>query len=392
MHLCANLVVLPRRLCVEGTQTRTRRAFDCRRVCAAATSGPTAQGAACPSGARQDPAGGVRASAIEPSTNCRSRGLQRRYCAALACGQPKRTTVAGCPTQRSPAFFSSVVRAQATALACTLPQDSGRPLSRWSSAELAQRVHDSRIAPAISAATIRRWLRQERIKPWQYRYWQKPTDPRFLEKAAVVLRLYERAAALARQGQIIICADEKTCMQALTVGGGVEAAGPGRSLRLGCRYRRQGILNLFAALLVHTGRTMARCFERKRFVEFQDFLRMIFGSLWCQGIRVVHSILDNGSTHAPKQIDAWIESLQLPVEVRIHWLPINASWLDQVEIVFSPLQRKALTPNHFQDRQQLSDRVLSFLEERNRHARPIRWSYTVADLRQHMRKPLRACA
>lgn len=329
---------------------------------------------------------------MEPSANRGPRGLQHRHRPALACGQPKRPTVAGCQTQRRTAFFSAAVRAQVTALACTLPQDSGRPLSRWSSVELAQRVCDRRIVPTISAATIRRWLQQERIKPWQYRYWQKPTDPRFLEKATVVLRLYERAAGLARRGQIIICTDEKTCLQALTVTGGVEAAGPGRSVRRGCRYRRQGILNLFAALLVHTGQTMARCFERKRFVEFQEFLRMILGSLWCQGVRVVHLILDNGSTHAPKQIEAWIESLQLPVEVRVHWLPINASWLDQVEIVFSPLQRKALTPNHFHDRQELSDRVLNFFEERNKHARPIRWSYTVADLRRHMEKPLRACA
>jgi transposase len=273
-----------------------------------------------------------------------------------------------------------------------LPQDSGRPLSRWSSAELAQRVKDSRITSSISAATIRRWLREERIKPWQHRYWQKSTDPRFLEKATVVLRLYEKAAELARKREVIVCADEKTCMQALTVTGGVEPAGRGRSLRSGSRYKRQGILNLFAGLLVHSGATMARCFERKRFVEFQSFLRMIFGSIWTQEVRVMHLILDNGPTHAPQQIEAWIESLQLSFEVRIHWLPINASWLDQVELVFSPLQRKALTPNHFRNREELSDRVLKFFKERNKHARPIQWSYTVADLRRHREKPLRACA
>jgi hypothetical protein len=284
------------------------------------------------------------------------------------------------------------VRAQVTALACTLPQDSGRPLSRWSAAELAQRVRSRRIAPTISAATIRRWLRQERIKPWQYRSWQKPTDPHFLAKATVVLRLYEKATGLARQREIIVCADEKTCMQALTVVGGVTAAGSRHGLRAGCRYKRQGILNLFAALLVHSGVTMARCFERKRFVEFQSFLRMIFGSLWCHQVRVVHLVLDNGPTHAPQQLDRWIKELQLPFAVHVHWLPINASWLDQVEIVFSPLQRKALTPTNFRDRKELSDRVLHFFAERNKHARPIRWSYTVADLRRHMEKPLRACA
>jgi hypothetical protein len=284
------------------------------------------------------------------------------------------------------------VRAQVTALACTLPKDSGRPLSRWSATELAQQVRDNAIVSAISPATIRRWLRQERIKPWQYRSWQKPTDPRFLEKATVVLDLYEQAAGRAQRGEIVVCADEKTCMQALTVTGGVEAAQPYRPLRVGCRYRRQGIVNLFAALLVHSGQTMARCYERKRFVDFASFLSMLFGSLWCQRIAVLHLIVDNGPTHAPKQIESWIKARRLRFRVKIHWLPINASWLDQVEIVFSPLQRKVLTPNHFQDQEELKGRVLDFFEERNRHPRPIQWSYTAADLRRHMAKSLPVAA
>ena len=296
----------------------------------------------------------------------------------------------GGPVRR--AFFPSTVSAQVTALACTLPQASGRPLSRWSSAELAQEVTARGIVKRIAACTIRRWLRQERIRPWQYRSWQKPTDPRFLQKATIVLRLYQQAAQLARRHQVIVCADEKTCMQALTMTGGVEAAEAGRTLRVGCRYKRHGILNLFAALLVHTGETMVRCWERKRFIEFQSFLRMLFGSLWCQGIAVLHLILDNGPTHAPQQIEAWIESLHLPFRVRVHWLPINASWLDQVEIVFSPLQRKTLTPTHFRDKQELKTRVLKFFGERNKHPRPIRWSYTADDLRRHLNQNLRACA
>jgi hypothetical protein len=261
-------------------------------------------------------------------------------------------------------------------------------LSRWSSSELAQQVQDQKIVPSISAATIRRWLRAERIKPWQYRSWQKPTDPRFWEKATVVLDLYEQAAGLAAREEIVVCADEKTCRQALTVTGGVGAAQPHRALRVGCRYRRQGILNLFAALLVHSGQVIARCYERKRFVDFASFLSMIFGSLWCQRIAVLHLILDNGPTHAPKQIEAWIEAQRLGFAVRVHWLPINASWLDQVEIVFSPLQRKALTPNHFRNREELGARVMKYSEERNRHPSPIRWSYTTTDLRRHMERSL----
>lgn len=264
-----------------------------------------------------------------------------------------------------------------------MPRESGRPLSRWSAAEIARSVIAQRIVPAISPSTIQRWLREDSIKPWQYRSWQKPTDPRFLQKATAVLRLYEQAAALVEHGTIVVCADEKTCIQALKVTGGVVAAQPGTSLRVGARYTRQGILHLFTALLVHQGETLARCFERKRFVDFQAFCQMVFGSLWCRGITVLHLILDNGPTHAPKQIQPWVRSLRLPFQVRVHWLPINASWLDQVELVFSTLQRHVLTPAHFQNREDLETQMLRYLAERNRHPKPIAWSYTAATLRKH---------
>lgn len=269
-----------------------------------------------------------------------------------------------------------------TALACTLPKESGKPLSRWSSAELAKAACQKGIVSSVSASTIREWLREERIKPWQHRSWQKSTDPRFLEKATVVLDLYEKAQELAKSGEIIVCTDEKTCIQALKLTGGVTAAAPGRPMQRGDRYKRLGITNLFAALLVHTGETLARFFERKRFVDFQEYLRMIFASLWTREIKVLHFVLDNGPTHAPKQLEAWIAGLDLPFEVRVHWLPIHASWLDQVEIVFSPLQRKVLTPRHAGSTAEIEERITAYFHERNQNPKPIKWSYTAAQLRQ----------
>jgi DDE superfamily endonuclease len=229
------------------------------------------------------------------------------------------------------------VRVQVIALACTLPRDSGKPLSRWSTPELARAVVQRGIVRRISGATIQRWLKADRIKPWQYHSWQRPTDPCFLERAIPVLTLYERAQRLARKGHLIVCADEKTSIQARRACGPMTPARPGRPLSLPDRYQRQGAVQVFGGLLVHTGETLARCFERKRFAEFQSFLRLLFGSVWCRRIRSLHLILDNGSTHAPKRLFAWIVSLGLPFPVHLHWLPVNASWLDQIEIVFSEL-------------------------------------------------------
>ena len=274
-----------------------------------------------------------------------------------------------------------MVRARVTALACTLPRDSGKPLSRWSAADLARAVIDRGIVPSISASTVKRWLQADQIKPWQYRSWQHPTDPRFLERAIPILDLYERAQGLARRGHIIVCADEKTSIQARKTSGATAPAIPGYPMHLGDRYQRRGAVQLFAGLLVHTGETLARCSEHKRFADFQEFLRLRFASLWCRRIRILHLILDNGSTHAPKQLAPWIRTLGLPFAVHIHWLPVHASWLDQIEIVFSLLQKKVLTPNDFDTTSHVEHRLLDFLAERNRTPHPIRWSYTSEKLR-----------
>lgn len=279
-----------------------------------------------------------------------------------------------------------------TALACTLPRDSGKPLSRWSASELARAVIQRGIVANISASTVKRWLAADQIKPWQYRSWQHPTDPRFLEKAIPILDLYERAQGLSRQGHIIVCADEKTSIQARKASAATIPAGPGHAIHVSDRYQRKGAVQLFAGLLVHRGETLARCFDRKRFSEFQVFLRMLFASGWCRRIHVLHLILDNGSTHAPKQLPTWIRTLGLPFDVHLHWLPVHASWLDQIEIVFSVLQRKVLMPNDFASPRHVERRILTFFAERNRTAQPIHWSYTSRQLIAHFGRRHRLAA
>lgn len=265
-------------------------------------------------------------------------------------------------------------------MACTLPRSFNKPLSRWSAKELARAARQQRIARRISPATVQRWLRAERIKPWQYRSWQQSPDPRFLEKALPILRLYERAQALARAGHEVVCVDEKTSIQARQREGGVRPAQRGRPLRVGDRYRRRGALQLFAALQVASGQTLARCFSSKRFAEFQVFLRALFQSLWCRKIRCLHLILDNGSTHAPRRLAGWIASLVLGFEVKLHWLPVHASWLDQIEIVFSQIQKQVLTPNHYDSLGQLKKMLMAHFTQRNRRPKPIQWSYTAEKL------------
>ena len=98
-------------------------------------------------------------------------------------------------------------------------------------------------------------------------------------------------------------------------------------------------------------------------------------------------ILDNGPTHAPKQLGGWIASLKLSFEVRIFWLPTYASWLDQVEIVFSKVTREALTPNDFEDKKQLEETLTQYFAELNRNPKPIKWTYTKEKMAAKFAKP-----
>lgn len=101
-------------------------------------------------------------------------------------------------------------------------------------------------------------------------------------------------------------------------------------------------------------------------------------------MRHIYLILDNGSTHAPKQLQAWLNQKQKQegwaFTVEVVWLPKYASWLDQIEIWFSILQRKLLTPNDFSDLTTLQQRITDFITCHNHSAQPIKWSYTVAQM------------
>jgi transposase len=251
------------------------------------------------------------------------------------------------PRAGTPRTFTPLQRAQVVALACSAPRQYGKPWQRWSGEKLAQVAVEQQIVEAIAPGTIRRWLRADKIKPWRYHSWQHSTDPQFVAKATPVLDLYARAPTLQAQGELTVCADEKTSIQARQRVTATKAAVPGEGVQVADRYKRLGALQLFCALVVASGRTFAQTRTTKKFVDFKAFLQAFFQSALCVGIKVLHLILDNGPTHAPKQLGTWLASLELSFEVRVYWLPTYASWLDQVEIIFSKVQRDVLTPNDF---------------------------------------------
>jgi hypothetical protein len=288
------------------------------------------------------------------------------------------------------AVFPPEVRAQVTAAACSLPRQQGVPLARWSRAELARRVAAACSATPVSASTVGRWLQTEKLRPWRYRLWQHIHDPAaFLERARPVLQLYATAASLLQQGTWVVCVDEKTSIQAREAEQAPQPATCRYRARQSPRYKRRGARHLIAALSVADGQVVGTCTARKRFVDFQTMItRVLVPQAQQRGVQTVALIVDNGPTHAPKQLEGWLREQTIKqgwgLSFQVHWLPTNASWLDQIEIWFSILQRKLLEPNHFVSTEALEQAIAEFMAYYNQRAKPINWTYTVEKLEQKL--------
>ena len=286
--------------------------------------------------------------------------------------------------------FPPQVRAQVTAIACSLPKQCQVPLSRWSRAELARRVAQDPTLPPVSASTVGRWLKAERLRPWRYHAWQHIHDPgAFLLRACPVLDAYAQACTLLQAGTWLVCLDEKTSIQAREGEQPPRPARPGKPMLHEARYQRRGARHLFAGLSVADGQVYGTSRQRKCFADFQAFVQQhIIPQALRRQVHTVIFILDNGTTHAPKQLEHWLRQQEQACDGRLHfqllWLPTNASWLDQIEIWFSLLQRKCLQPNHFVSTTALETALTAYIAYYNQTAQPIKWTYTVQKLEQKL--------
>ena len=285
------------------------------------------------------------------------------------------------PRTGRPRTFTAVQVAAITALACTLPAETGIPLSRWSSSELAVEAVGRKLTSAISPSTVRRCLHRAAIKPWQHRSWIFPRDPDFEAKAARVLDLYARTWHGVSLGphDYVISADEKSQLQALRRRHPGRPAGPGHARQVEFEYRRGGTLAYLAAYDVHHARVIGTIAPRTGIDPFTDLVAKVMTVEPYASARRVFWVVDNGSSHAGQaSIDRM--STAWPTATLVH-LPIHASWLNQVEIYFSVLQRKAISPVDFADLDALADRILAFQDRYNRAATPFDWTFTRTDLR-----------
>lgn len=236
--------------------------------------------------------------------------------------------------------------------------------ARWTCEQVALRMHDEGVS--ISASQVWRIFDALDLKPWQTQSWLTSHDPEFWAKAADVCGLYLDPPANA----VVWSVDEKSGMQAKSRINPTRPARPGVPVRREFEYRRHGTAVLYAALNVHDGAVAGWVTDSTRSDNFVEFLADLV-ALTPRGLEL-HCIVDNLSAHATPKVEAFLDAHP---HVFVHNTPTHASWLNQVELFFAILQRRLLRYGEFTSVDDLADRVIAFINDYNRRAKPFRWTY-----------------
>ncbi len=275
---------------------------------------------------------------------------------------------------------------QVKAMACELPFQHGLPLSRYSGRDLVREVARRGLVASISGRTLWRWLDEDAIRPWQHRSWIFPRDPDFQVKAERVLDLYQGLWNHQRLGadDYIVSADEKTSIQARLRLHPTVPPQPHQAMRVEFEYERGGALAYMAAWDVRRAKVFGRCETTTGIQPFDRLVQQVMEQEPYRKARRVFWIVDNGSSHRGEAARRRLQHVYANL-ILVH-LPVHASWLNQVEIYFSVIQRKVLTPNDFSSLAQVADRLLAFQTYYEQIAKPFEWKYTRADLSELMQK------
>jgi len=282
-------------------------------------------------------------------------------------------------------FFPPRDQAIIKAIACEAVCHTKLPLSRLSTSDLATRATTALGRP-ISPSTVWRILDADAIKPWRYEYWIFPRDPQFAEKAGRVLDLYAgswEGKPLGRR-DYIISSDEKTSIQARIRCHETLPTGPRRPMRVESEYGRGGALQYLAAWDVRRGRVMGRCEAHTGIESFGRLVEQLMRTEPYRSANRVFWVVDNGSSHRGQTAVQRLRKAYRKA-VLVH-TPVHASWLNQVEIYFSIIQRKVLTPNDFASLEEVEQRLLLYEELSNREPRPFDWKFDRAALEAFLKR------
>jgi len=253
--------------------------------------------------------------------------------------------------------YDADIRHRIAATACSTPPASVG--THWSVRTLARHL-------GVGVRIVQAVLSAESIQLHRFRYWKDSHDPEFEPKMLAVVGLYLHPP----ENAVVLSVDEKTSIQALDRTQPRLPLKPHRIERLSHEYKRHGTASLLASLEVHSGQVRAESIQRNDSTTFIRFLRHLLQAYPSQEL---YLIADNGSSHRSKKTLAWVAKHK---RLHLTFTPTHASWLNQIEIWFGILTRRVVRRGIFKSRQELVDRLLSFIKTYNQEARPFEWTYT----------------
>jgi transposase len=251
-------------------------------------------------------------------------------------------------------------------------EDTPTDATHWSTRDLAKRV-------GMSPSSVGRIWQAFGLKPWLTDTFKLSDDPQFIDKVRDVVGIYMDPPDHA----VVLCADEKTGIQALDRTRPSLPMRPGQVERRTHDYVRHGVVDLFAALNIATGEVISRTDKQHRAIEFIKFLDLINDTV--PSDQAVHVVLDNASTHKTPAVKKWL--LRHP-RVTFHFTPTSSSWLNLVERWFAELTNRKLRRSAHRSIKELTDDLTGWIATWNDNPKPFVWHKTADQILDNLKKYL----
>jgi len=292
--------------------------------------------------------------------------------------------------QRSgrPPRITDEAKAWLVNLACQRPMDRGYPHELWTTDLLARHARTHCHASGhpslgkINRGTVSKILKLNRVRPHKVRYFLESRDPDFDVKMATVLYVYRQVSMMVQSGEeshtVVLSYDEKPGIQALESTREDSRPKPGMQRHIGrdSEYIRHGTVSLMAGIDLLSGHIHGQVVDRHRSREFVDFLKQL--DQYYASDKTIRLILDNHTIHTSKETRAYLKTR--PNRFDFVFTPKHGSWLNLVESFFSKMTRSLLRAMRVKSKEELKDRIMTYLDDLNQEPVIFRWKYQPDEL------------